>query len=381
MMQGKKTTSKVIPFLKNAGYYYQKGNRYYQQNKLEKALLFFKKTIEVEPENSLNHYNLACLLSRMGHLDKANQIFSYIVCQMDPTLTECYFLMAVNYGLMDDLEKARHYLNLYLQISPDGEMVVDAEDLLYALSEEEEEEEEEKRELPVWSKKERPLAGKSKEVEETLQDYQENKAVQRLLWQSLYQKNEQVVEKAIRMYGMMPEEIGEKALKEFVRNPWVRQRLRLQALLELKNMGIRGTVTVFMEGYLREIDLLYYPLVAPRWLGKWQDVLDCTLVNMRSSKAYSERFYEDAQAIWIDFINNIYPRVPTIKKIETWAAGLEYATAKFHFLSVTQHKLAQQYNISPSSVSARYKEINKVLNLEHRAYHNMLMYLTQREKE
>jgi hypothetical protein len=102
---------------------------------------------------------------------------------------------------------------------------------------------------------------------------------------------------------------------------------------------------------------------------------------MRSSKAYSERFYEDAQAIWIDFINNIYPRVPIIKKIETWAAGLEYATAKFHFLSVTQHKLAQQYNISPSSVSARYKEINKVLNLEHRAYHNMLMYLTQREKE
>ena len=107
--------------------------------------------------------------------------------------------MAVNYGLMDDLEKARHYLNLYLQISPDGEMVVDAEDLLYALSEEEEEEEEEKRELPVWSKKERPLAGKSKEVEETLQNYQENKAVQHLLWQSLYQKNEQVVEKAIRM--------------------------------------------------------------------------------------------------------------------------------------------------------------------------------------
>jgi hypothetical protein len=372
-----KTSSKVVPFLKNASYYYQKGNHYYQQNKLDKALIFFKKTIEVEPDNSLNHHNLACLLSRMGYLDKANQVFSFIVYQMDPSLTECYFLMAVNYGLMDNLDKARYYLNLYLQLSPDGEMAVDAEDLLFALTEEEEEEKN------VLERKKRggSLSGKSKEGEEILRCYQESKAVQRILWQSLYQENEQIAEKAIQVYGLLPEGMGEEALREFVRNPWVKQRLRLQALLELRNMGIKGLVTIFMEGFLRDVDLSYYPLVAPRWLDKWQEVLDCALINMRSSKAYSERFYEDVQAVWIDFLNNIYPHVPAIKKVETWAAGLEYAIAKFHFLSVTQKKLAEQYNISPSSISAKYKEINNVLNIEHRAYHNMLMYLTQREKE
>ncbi|MGI6308576.1 MAG: tetratricopeptide repeat protein [Dethiobacteria bacterium] len=376
-MLGNKSVPKVVSFLKSANYYYQKGNYYYQQNKLDKALLFFKKTVEVEPENSINYYNLACLLSRMGYLDKANEIFSSVVYQMDPSLTECYFLMAVNYGLTGNLEKACYYLNLYLRYTPDGEMAQDAEELLFALKEEAEE--------ANFSKGpgEKEIAAREKlpEEEEVIQRYHENPAVQNALWQALYGVNEQIVNKAIRIFSLLPERSGEIILREFVRNPWVKQRLRLHALLEMKNMGVRGRVTVFMEECLRDIDLSYYPLIAPRWLDKWQEVLDCTLKNMRLSKAYSERFYEDVQAMWIDYLNNIYPRVPNIKKSTTWAAALEYAIAKFHFLNVTQKKLAQQYNISPSSVSVKYREINRVLNIEHRAYQNMLRYLAQREDE
>ena len=372
-MKQVKNSRKVVPLVKNAEYYFQKGNYYCRQNKLEKALLFYKKTIEVEPHNSINHYNLACLLSRMGHLEKANQVFSYIVHKIDPSMTECYFLMAVNYGLLDDLDKTRYYLNLYLQLSPDGEMVDDAEELFFALSSEEDfisiEEDHSNNEE------------KNGENEEIARHYREDKEVRNILFNALYHKNEQYVEKAIRFYGSLMEGIGERVLKEFVRNPWVKQRLRLQALLELKNMGIKGLVPVFMEGTLREVDIAYYPLVAPRWQGKWQQVMDRTLQNMRLSKSYNERFYEDAQSIWIDFLNNLYPRVPKIKKIEVWAAGLEYALAKYHFLGITQKMLSEQYNISPSSISVRYKEINEVLHIEHRAYQNMLMYLTRQDRD
>ncbi|MDO9535007.1 MAG: hypothetical protein Q7J85_06670 [Bacillota bacterium] len=369
-------SQKVVPFLKNSSYYFQKGSYYCQQNKLDKALLFFKKTIEVEPDNSLNHYNLGSLLSRMGYLEKANQVFSYIVNQMDPSLTECYFLIAVNHGLMDNLEKARYYLNLYLQFSPDGEMAVDAEDLLYALNEEEGEEI-----LPENNRNNKDMNAPSEEGKEIIGHYRESKSVRSILWQALYHKDELIVEKAISMYGSLMEGIGEENLRDFVRNPWIKKRLRVQALLELKNMGVKGLVTIFLEGSLRDADLSYYPLVAPRWFAKWQDVLDCTLKNMRLTKTYSERFYEDAQAIWIDYLNNSYPHLPTIKKIETWSAGLEYALSKFHFLNVTQKKLAEKYRVSTSSISMKYKEINEVLNIEHRAYHNMLIYLTKHEKE
>jgi tetratricopeptide (TPR) repeat protein len=370
-------SQKVVPFLKNSSYYFQKGSHYCQQNKLEKALLFFKKTIEVEPDNSLNHYNLGSLLSRMGYLEKANQVFSYIVNQMDPDLTECYFFIAVNHGLMDNLEKARYYLNLYLQFSPDGEMAVDAEDLLYALSEEEGE-----GIFPDNNQNNNDVVKvPSEEGKKIIGNYRESKSVRSILWQALYHKDELIVEKAISMYGSIMEGIGEENLRDFVRNPWIKKRLRVQALLELKNMGVKGLVTIFLEGSLRDVDLSYYPLLASRWLPQWQDILDCTLKNMRLSKAYSERFYEDAQAIWIDFLNNTYPQLPSIKKIETWAAGLEYALSKFHFLNVTQKKLAEKYGVSSSSISNKYKEINEVLNIEHRAYHNMLIYLTKHEKE
>lgn len=374
-MKEVKNSTKVVPLIKNADYYFQKGNYYCRQNKLDKALLFYKKTIEVEPHNSINHYNLACLLSRMGHLDKANQVFSFIVQKMDPSLTECYFLMAVNFGLLDELDKTRYYLNLYLHFSPDGEMAEDAEEILFTLSEDE---------FFAGSPEESNFVYTEEQYsdgEEISGYYHEDGEVRNILYNALYHKNEQYAEKAIRLYGSLREGSGERNLREFVKNPWVKQRLRLQALLELKNMGVKGMVTVFMEGTQREIDISYYPLIAPRWQEKWQQVMDCTLQNMRLSKSYNESFYEDAQSIWIDFLNNRYPQVPQIKKIEIWAASLEYALGKYHFLGITQKMLAGQYNVSPSSISAKYKEINEALHIEHRAYQNMLMYLTRREKE
>ena len=377
-MQKEKFSSKVIPFLKNVGYYYHKGNYYFRQNKWEKALIFFKKTVEVEPDNAMHHYNLACLLSQMGYFAQANEIFSYIVYQMDPSFTECFYFMAVNCGLMEDFEKARKYLNLYLQLSPEGEMLLDAEDLLEVLYKEVREEEKER---PLKAEKRTLSPEKLKDEAASRHVYGDDKRWGRLLWQALYQENEEIAEKAIHIYGLLPEKMGEKTLREFVKNPWVNQRLRLQALLVLKNIGVKEPVTIFDEGYFREVDLLYYPLVAPRWLDKWQEVLDRTLLNMRSEEIYDERFYEDVQAIWLDYLNNIYPLEPKIKKTETWAAALEYATAKFHFLGVTQQKLARQYNVSSASISAKYKEINKVLNIEQRAYHNMLMFLAQRERD
>ncbi len=374
-MKNRRSLKKIVPFIQSSSYYFEKGNHYFQKNQLDKALLFFKKTIEIEPENSLYHYNLACLLSRMSFLEKANKIFSYIVNKMDPTLTGCYFLMAINYGLMDEVDKARYYLNMYLQVSPQGEMAEEAEDILFALSEED-------RETLSPGRDDIPITKViCVEEKELLQRYWENHAMRHVLWQALYQKNEQVVEKAIRLYSLLGDDGGKANLLEFVRNPWIKQRLRLKALLELKNMGVKGLVCVFMEGSLRDVDLSYYPLLAPRWLQPWQDVLERTLQNMRLSQCYNEHFYEDVQAIWIDFLNNFYPRYPLIHKVETWSAALEYALARYHFLNLTQKTLARQYKISISSLSAKYKIINEVLNIQHRAYHNMLRYLTQREKD
>ena len=374
-MKHSRGLQKVVPLIQSGDYYFEKGNYYYQKNKLNKALLFFKKTIEIEPDNAHYHYNLACLLSRMGQLTKANKMFSHIVNKMDPTLTGCYFLIAVNYGLMDEVEKSRYYLNMYLQISPFGKMAEEAEDILFSMSEED-------RELSFGRGDDAPVRKAiSEEDAKILRDYKENDAARYSLWQFLYNENEETAENAIRLYSLLDDESGQDNLLEFVRNPWIKQRLRLKALLELKNMDVHDLVCVYMDGALLDVDLSYYPLLAPRWLQVWQDVLDRTLQNMRLSHSYDEHFYEDVQAIWIDFLNNFFPRYPLIHKIETWSAALEYALARYHFLNLSQKTLADQYHVSASSLSEKYRIINQVLNIQHRAYHNMLRYLTQREKD
>ena len=191
-MKQVKNPRKVVPLVKNAEYYFQKGSYYCRQNKLEKALLFYKKTIEVEPHNSINHYNLACLLSRMGYLEKANQVFSYIVHKMDPSLTECYFLMAVNYGLLDDLDKTRYYLNIYLQLSPDGEMAEDDEELKCALTAEDYLSSE-KDDLAYTGEQYGGPDGETVPDEETVRYYREDKEVRNILFKALYHNNEQYV--------------------------------------------------------------------------------------------------------------------------------------------------------------------------------------------
>ena len=160
-----------------------------------------------------------------------------------------------------------------------------------------------------------------------------------------------------------------------------KNRLRQTALLILKNFGVKGPVKVYMDGQLREVNLAYYPVAAPYWEKKWQQVLDCAIENMRQTSSYDEGFYEDLQAIWIDYINAVYPNVPQVRKVETWAAGLEYSLARFHFLNLTQEELAREYSVSSASVAAKYKEINRALNLDYKAYRNMLLYLKEKNEE
>ncbi len=45
--------------------------------------------------------------------------------------------MAINYGLLEDLEQAQSCLRKYLQNSPEGDMFIEAQELLWALDDDE----------------------------------------------------------------------------------------------------------------------------------------------------------------------------------------------------------------------------------------------------
>jgi len=371
---------KVIPFARGASYYARKGAYYSQKNKPSKALLYLRKAVETEPEDPFNHYNLACLLSKLNHFKEANRIFDHIVSNMDAELTECYFFMAVNHGLMEDLDETRRLLIKYLENSPSGDMAEEAETLLFALESESEGE----------AFNHGPDTAESEALMEMIDDLKkvqfkdlllEEKNYQQTLRWGLYQGGDLIKEAILLLYGEAGGQTAKDCLAEFVANPWISERLRYVALQELKKINPAVTCRIFTnEGFL-EVRPKDYPPPAPIWEGRWQQVLESTFANMRRSSYYSEEFYDDAEAIWVDFINRIYPLGPHVKISRTWAAGLEYCLARFHYLGITQKELAAAYGVSVSSVHRKFNEINSVLQIDRKAYRNMLALMTNEEEK
>ncbi len=380
MIKTEQRNLKVTPFTRDAPYYARKGAYYSQKNKPSKALLYLQKAVETEPDDPLNHYNLACLLSKINHLKEANCIFDHIVRNLDAQLTECYFFMAVNHGLMEDLAEAKRLLLKYLETSPEGDMVEEAEDLLLAMEDEDDGE----------AYNHGPNAVENEALLKLVDDLGraqfnglllEEKGFQQTLRWGLYQGGDLLKEAILLLYGETGCQAARRSLAEFAANPWVNERLRQVALHQLKKSNPNGTCRIYSDGRFHEINLSDCPPPAPIWEGKWQQVLECTFANMRRSSYYSEEFYDDAEAIWLDFINRIYPQGPKVKILQTWAAGLEYCLARFHFLGLTQRELAAAYGVSTSSVRRKFNEINSVLQIDRKAYRNMLALLTDREKE
>lgn len=370
---------KVVQFEKDPHYYFDKGTLYFQKNKLEKALVYFKKSVETDPKNPLTHYNLACLMSRMGQLNEANKIFKYIVEEIDPDFTECYFLKAINYGLLEELSKAEELLRIYLKKSPNGEMAEEATEILYVLTEEEDELEEDS---DLWEYDIYPdLISKASEKEiKTL--YENDEKFKSSLELGLYRWEDELKEKVINFLTISElKKDGEELLIEFVKNPWIKERIRQVALLALKKMDYKGRLQIFQDGQFKEVKSEELEIIKPLWKDEWQQVLNCVLKRMEKSKEYDEDCYEDIKAMWLDFINTSFPEVPSIRKVETWAAGLEYSLVRFHFLSVPQKEIAESYGVSVSSVADKFKKINIVLDLDKKTRQNMVKYLHSLDRQ
>ena len=364
--------SKVVRFEQEANYYYLKGRHYLYRNKPSKAGLFFRKAIEIEPGNPLHHYNLACLLSKTNRFEEANRIFKNIVDQLEPEMTECFFLMAINCGLLDDLETARDYLQKYVELSPEGEMAEEALDLIFALEEEENLVKPVARMTPQENERLLQIV-LTLDQEGLARKFARDDGFKVILLQGLYQGSDRLKEEIIYLYGR----VGRPAvpnLRQYVMNPWIKERFRQMALLVLKNFSPTPSCRIYREGFI-EVDLNSYPIATPVWKQHWQQVL-------RYLKPYAAKLLlrrgilRDVLAIWLDLSTGFIRKFPDCKAPDLGGRP-GYSLSRFHFLNITQKDLAVKYGVSTSSVGAKYKAINQALQIDKKAYRNMLSILTK----
>lgn len=120
----------VIPVTLNANFFFERAVRSLDRFQYDKALKNFRKAAEYEPENPVNHCNVAGVLSEMGNYEASNDILTHVLENIDPTMTECYFYMANNYANMESYEEAERSLVTYLEEDVNGEFLAESEELM-----------------------------------------------------------------------------------------------------------------------------------------------------------------------------------------------------------------------------------------------------------
>lgn len=125
---------KVVSLQLDAGFYFDRAIRSLECHRYDKALKYFRFSIEKEPENPVNYCNLAGLLAELGRFEESNHVLETVLDEVDPDLHECLYFIANNYAHMECFEVAESYLLDYLSRESESEYVEEAEEMLDLLS-------------------------------------------------------------------------------------------------------------------------------------------------------------------------------------------------------------------------------------------------------
>ncbi|CAM3769528.1 tetratricopeptide repeat protein [Cohnella lubricantis] len=121
---------KVIPFSLDATFFFERAVQSLDRFHYDKALKYFRRAVEYEPDNPVNHCNMAGILSEMGRYEESNDVLRSVLDRIDPAMTECYYYLANNYANMELYEAAEDALVRYLETDAEGQFLDEADELL-----------------------------------------------------------------------------------------------------------------------------------------------------------------------------------------------------------------------------------------------------------
>jgi tetratricopeptide (TPR) repeat protein len=121
--------NRIVEFSRGSKFYYELGNYYYYKNNLDRALAYYQRALAVDPANPVNYFNVACLLSELGKYRESISLFKKVT-EMDSSISESWFWLAMNHGQLRQYKEACRYLRKYLEQEPEGDYSWQAEEIL-----------------------------------------------------------------------------------------------------------------------------------------------------------------------------------------------------------------------------------------------------------
>lgn len=126
----------VISIQLDANFFFERALRSLDRYHYDKALKYFQRAVDFEPDNPINYCNMAGILSEIGKYGESNHILRKVLEEIDPTMTECHFFMANNFANMEFFEEAERELLQYLQEDEEGQYLEEAEEMIEFLHDE-----------------------------------------------------------------------------------------------------------------------------------------------------------------------------------------------------------------------------------------------------
>ncbi|MBO2945417.1 tetratricopeptide repeat protein [Paenibacillus sp. F411] len=130
---GHQDLQNIIPIDYNANFFFERAVKSLDRFQYGKALKYFRKAVEYEPDNPVNHCNMAGILSETGDYEGSNRVLKHILDQVDSSMTECHFYMANNYANLEQFEEAEQALITYLEEDSSGQFMDEAEEMMELL--------------------------------------------------------------------------------------------------------------------------------------------------------------------------------------------------------------------------------------------------------
>lgn len=128
-------SDKVIPLRMTAEFFNERATRSLDQYNFSKALRYYKRAVDVEPNNPTYFCNMAGVLAQLGQFKESNDILFHVLYKVDTELADCHYYLACNFANMDYFDKAEKHALLYLANDPDGRFSNEALDLLEFVAE------------------------------------------------------------------------------------------------------------------------------------------------------------------------------------------------------------------------------------------------------
>lgn len=350
----KNRDDQVTDFSKEPLYYLQKGIHCLNRSQHKKALKYFKKTIETDPQNPSSHYNIAYMLSRINYLKNINETFEEILGKSF-NLPESFFLSAIYYSLTGEMEQAEKKLESYLKDAPPGKITEEAREMLNLFTGKEE-----IYENLSYNKLTKKYEGIMEILKEKVKKELECPFFRVKMLESLYQLDDELTSNIIFLYGLAADSpIAERVLRHFLKSSWAKEIHKELAMLALKDIGAKEPYEVMIDNKIMAVTLKEYFERIPLWEPQWYQVMEVALDKLQLNRYHCKSIESELKEVWNNYINSAYPEIPPVRDINPWAAALEYLIFKKRGINLSYKEIAFKYGISSEELLERYREMEK----------------------